>query len=145
MRGIDALPTSALYWFVGEGEVTQLVERVGGVGDELAEEDFRVRVERMDDELEELVDFSLELLFGHGIFDYCEPGSRFSTRQPVNILSLCCCGILPANCFIQQRRETRPALLEFVGLVSAWPPLDAARAQEKRAQQFVASPNFDLE
>jgi len=33
----------------------------------------------------------------------------------------------------------------FVGLVSAWPPLDAARAQEKRAQQFVASPNFDLE
>ena len=45
--------------------MAELVERVGGVGDELAEEDLRVRVERMDDELEELADFGLELLLGH--------------------------------------------------------------------------------
>ncbi len=52
---------------VGEGEVAELVERVGRVGDELAEEDFRVRVEGVDDELEELRDFGLEFLFGHGL------------------------------------------------------------------------------
>ena len=75
MRGESMpLPTRALYSVVGEGEVAQLVERIGGIGDEFAEEDFRVGVERMDDQLEQLVDFSLELLFRHSVFNYCEPG-----------------------------------------------------------------------
>jgi hypothetical protein len=30
----------------------------------------------MDDQLEELAYFSLELLFGHGIFDYCQKRDR---------------------------------------------------------------------
>ena len=51
---------------VGEGEVAQLVQRVGGVGNELAEKDLRVRVEGVDDELEELRDFGLKFLFCHG-------------------------------------------------------------------------------
>jgi hypothetical protein len=38
----------------------QLVERVGGVRDELAEEDFLVRVERVDDDVEELTGLGLE-------------------------------------------------------------------------------------
>ena len=68
MRGESMpLPTSALYLSSIEGEVTELIERVGGVGDELAEKDLRVGVERMDDELEELAYFGLELLLGHGI------------------------------------------------------------------------------
>ena len=58
MRGIER--PSGLVGVVGEREVAQLVERVGGVGDQLAEEDLRVRVERVDDELEELADFGLE-------------------------------------------------------------------------------------
>ena len=62
-RRVDAIADERLVLLVGEGEVAQLVERVGGVGDEFAEEDLRVRVERMDDQLEELADFSLELLF----------------------------------------------------------------------------------
>ena len=45
--------------------MAQLVERVGRVGDELAEKDLRVRVERMDDQLQELADFSLKLLLRH--------------------------------------------------------------------------------
>jgi hypothetical protein len=47
--------------------VAQLVERVGGVGDQLPEKDLRVRVKRVDDELKELRDFGLELVLGHNI------------------------------------------------------------------------------
>ena len=54
-----------LVGLVGEGEVAQLVERVGGVGDELAEEDLGVRVEGVDDELQELTDFGLKFACGH--------------------------------------------------------------------------------
>ena len=50
-----------------EGEVLQLVQRVGRVGDELPEEDLRVGVQRVDDEREKLVDFGLELVLGHGV------------------------------------------------------------------------------
>ena len=50
---------------VGQGEVTQLVECVGGVGDELAQEYLRMRVERVDDELEELIDFGLKFALRH--------------------------------------------------------------------------------
>jgi len=51
---------------------------------------------------------------------------------------------LPSNRLIEQCRETCPALLEFVGLVSAWPPLDATRAKKECAQEFSASPDLDL-
>ena len=66
-RRVDAAAGESLVLVVDEGEVAELIERVGGVGDELAEEDLRVRVERMDDEVEELAYFGLELLFGHGM------------------------------------------------------------------------------
>ena len=45
---------------VGEGLVTDLVEGIGGVGDQLTKEDLLVRVEGVDDEGEELVDISRE-------------------------------------------------------------------------------------
>ena len=54
-------------------------------------------------------------------------------------------GTLPSNGFIKQRGEPRPALLEFVSLVSTWPPLDAARTQEKRSEEFATSSDFNLE
>ena len=41
-------------------EEARLVERVGRVGDELAQEDFFVRVERVDDQREDLLDLRLE-------------------------------------------------------------------------------------
>jgi hypothetical protein len=50
---------------VDEGEVAKLVQSVRGVGDELAEEDFGVRVEAMNDELEELGDFGLKFALRH--------------------------------------------------------------------------------
>ncbi len=63
---IDAgVEGEALEGLVGQGEVTQLIERVGGVGDELAEEDLRMRVEGVNDELQELTDFCLEFAFRH--------------------------------------------------------------------------------
>src|SRR5690242_18019793 len=46
---------------VREGLVTDLVERIGGVGDKLAKEDLLVGVDRVDDEREQLRDLSLEL------------------------------------------------------------------------------------
>merc|ERR1712017_39494 len=45
---------------VGQALVTDLVEGVRRVGDQLAEEDLLVRVERVDDQRHELVDLSLE-------------------------------------------------------------------------------------
>ena len=66
-RKVDAgIESELLVGFVGEGEVAELVEGVGRVGDELAEKDFGVGVERVDDELEELRDFGLKFLFRHG-------------------------------------------------------------------------------
>jgi hypothetical protein len=53
------------------GEVAQLVKRIGRVRDELAAEEFWVRVERVNDQLQELGDLGLELLLGPSIVDYC--------------------------------------------------------------------------
>ena len=55
----------------GELGVAQFFERVRGVGDEFADEDFLLRVERVDDDIEQLLDLGLELEFlrsggGHG-------------------------------------------------------------------------------
>jgi hypothetical protein len=56
---------------LGELEVAELLQRVGGVGDELTDEDLLLRVERMDDDIEQLLDLGLEFEFlrsgvGHG-------------------------------------------------------------------------------
>ena len=67
-RQINAVADERLVLVVDESEMTQLVEGVGGVGDKFAEEDLRVRVKRMYDQLEELAYFSLELLLGHITF-----------------------------------------------------------------------------
>ena len=66
MRGESIpLPTSALYVSSVRREVAQLVERVGRVRDQLAEKDLRMRVEGVNDQLQQLGDFSLKLLLGH--------------------------------------------------------------------------------
>lgn len=39
---------------VCKGEVTQFVERIGGVGNELAKENLRMRIKRVDNKLEKL-------------------------------------------------------------------------------------------
>ena len=50
---------------VGERQVAGLVDGVAGVGDQLAQEDFLVRVEGMDHQVEDLVDLGLELALAH--------------------------------------------------------------------------------
>jgi hypothetical protein len=45
---------------IGERRETQLVAGVGSVRDQLAKEDFLVRIQRMRDEVEDLGDFGLE-------------------------------------------------------------------------------------
>lgn len=62
-RAIDAVADQRLVGGVGDGEVAELVERVGGVGDPLAEEDLQVRVEGVDDQLEQLTNFCLKFKF----------------------------------------------------------------------------------
>jgi hypothetical protein len=44
----------------GDLGVTELFERVGGVRHQLADEDFLLRVERVDDDIEQLLDLGLE-------------------------------------------------------------------------------------
>ena len=59
---------------VGQGAGPDLVEGVGGVGDEFPEEDFLVGVEGVDDESHQLLDVSVEgevfslLGLGHWIY-----------------------------------------------------------------------------
>jgi hypothetical protein len=43
--------------------VAELIECIGGVGDELPEEDLRMRIKGVDDQLQQLVDFGLEFAF----------------------------------------------------------------------------------
>lgn len=46
--------------------MAELFESVSGVGNELADEDFAIRVEGVDDDVEDLFDFGLEFVFsGH--------------------------------------------------------------------------------
>ena len=56
----------------GNGLVAQLVERIGGVGDQLAQEDIAVGIDRMHHEMQELGDLRLELVrlgpIGSGCF-----------------------------------------------------------------------------
>ena len=63
---IDArIKGKALVSLIDERQVAELVQRIGGVGDELPEEDLRMRIERVDDQLQQLVDFGLEFTFRH--------------------------------------------------------------------------------
>ena len=50
---------------VGERQMPQLVQSVRRVRNQLAKKYFRVGVKRVDDELEQLVDFCLKFPFGH--------------------------------------------------------------------------------
>ncbi|MNI94270.1 hypothetical protein D3C73_1523450 [compost metagenome] len=45
---------------LGQGFEAQLVGGVGGIGDQLAEEDLLVGVQRVDHQLQQLLDFGLE-------------------------------------------------------------------------------------
>ena len=54
---------AVLDFLFGELRVAQFLEGVGGVGNELADEDFFLRVERVDDDIEQLLDLGLELEF----------------------------------------------------------------------------------
>ena len=51
---------------LGDRPEPELVERIGGVRDQLAEEDLLVRVERVDDERQDTADLGLEDMLGHG-------------------------------------------------------------------------------
>ena len=55
----------ALVVVLGQGEVLELVQRVGGVGDQFAQEDLPLRVQRVRDQVEELGYLGLESLLGH--------------------------------------------------------------------------------
>jgi len=47
---------------LGELEVAELLDGVGGVGHQLTDEDFLLRVERVDDDIEQLLNLGLELV-----------------------------------------------------------------------------------
>ncbi len=66
---------------VHQRQVAQLVERVRGVRDQFAQKNFRMRVKGMNDQLQELIDFSLEFTLGHG---YLSPNINIKRRlQPI--------------------------------------------------------------
>jgi len=73
--GLDADLQGGVVAFVGAvggvgGGDAQLVQGVGGVGHQLAQEDFPLGVQGVDQDIEQLLDFGLELigcLCGHGV------------------------------------------------------------------------------
>src|ERR1035438_9855965 len=62
---------------ISQRQMTKLIQRIGGVRNEFTQEDLRMRIERMDDELQQLIDFGLKFTFRHG---YLSPIDRKSTR-----------------------------------------------------------------
>ena len=60
-RRISSVLSVAQQLGLGVAAEAQLVQGVGGVGHQLAQEDVRVAVERVDDQLEQLVHLGLEL------------------------------------------------------------------------------------
>ena len=64
-RSMRGSKEQGLVQVVGQRQVLQLVERVGRIGDQLAEKDLRVRVKRVDDQLKQLIDFCLKFKFCH--------------------------------------------------------------------------------
>ena len=61
---------------VGEALEIELVHGVGRVGDKLAQEDFLIRVNRIDHEVEQLFTLCLELLhWGHAFLCSCRPAA----------------------------------------------------------------------
>ena len=57
---------------VGQRFVAQFVASIRGIGDQLAQEDFLIRIQRVDHQLQQLFDFGLEGLgFGHGRHNDC--------------------------------------------------------------------------
>ena len=50
---------------IGERQVAELIQRVRGIGNELAQKDFRMRIQGVDDQLEQLTDFGLKFTFRH--------------------------------------------------------------------------------
>lgn len=60
---------------VREGLIADLVKGIGGVGDQLTQENLLVGVDSVDDQREQLRDLSLELeSLGHGGGGYSEEG-----------------------------------------------------------------------
>ena len=55
---------------LGTLDDAHLLHRVGGVGNELAEEDLFVGVERVNDEIEQLLDLGLEGMFFEGVLTH---------------------------------------------------------------------------
>ncbi len=51
---------------VGKRQMPQFVERIRGIRNEFSQKDLRMRIERMNNELEKLTDFCLEFTFRHG-------------------------------------------------------------------------------
>src|SRR3546814_6537494 len=67
---------------LGKRGVAQPVTGVGGVGDQLPQEDLLLRVERVRDDVEQPADLSLEihLFFRHGLFirPFCGPCGAYA-------------------------------------------------------------------
>jgi hypothetical protein len=66
----------ALVGLVRDREVAELVDGVGGIGDELAEEYLLVRVERVDDEVEEARNLRLEVVLRHTVLPGAAPAAQ---------------------------------------------------------------------
>ena len=59
------LEVQRLVRLLGQGQVLELVERIGSVRDKLPEKDLRMGIERVNNQVQQLIDFSLEFSFGH--------------------------------------------------------------------------------
>jgi hypothetical protein len=63
---VDArIERERLVCVIDERQMAELIQRVGGVGDQFAKKDLGMRIERVDDQLQQLVDFSLKFTFRH--------------------------------------------------------------------------------
>ncbi len=58
---------NTLVGVVHQSQVAQCIQRVGGVGNQFAEKYLGMRIERMNDQVQQLMDFGLEFTLGHDL------------------------------------------------------------------------------
>src|ERR1019366_7194634 len=66
---------------IDKGQMAELIQRVRRVGDEFTKENLGMRIERVDDQLQQLIDFSLKFTFRHRSMS---PISKYKTAGMSN-------------------------------------------------------------
>jgi hypothetical protein len=76
------IETDGFVGVIRYGQVLELVQGVGGVGDQFPQEYFPVGIKGMDDEVQQTAYFSLKLMLCHEETPFCIEMSKINEFEP---------------------------------------------------------------